>query len=267
MCVRACGVRGVERCGAAAPGRRRGRSRAVVLPTRRRHGPLGRRPPVDDRGRPRRAGAAASPPASATPAHARSPTPDECERVRSTASRRRPSCSSCSPRAASARTRRGVCCSRPRSAALLVPLARILSRATLRARSSLERTIVVGAGEDWPARRRKLARRDDVEVLGFVDSTAPRRRSARPAPAPRTTGRAPRPRHAARHRSRRRRRSPRAGEQRRRVRSLARRSGRRSDRCRPAAVRGAGRKERLARRRRSAARERRRPSCARSRAS
>lgn len=58
-------------------------------------------------------------------------------------------------------------------AAITVPLARVLGRATLRARSSLERTVVVGAGEVGQLVARKLARRDDVDVLGFVDSTAP----------------------------------------------------------------------------------------------
>jgi exopolysaccharide biosynthesis polyprenyl glycosylphosphotransferase len=59
-------------------------------------------------------------------------------------------------------------------AALTVPLARVLSLATLRARSSLERTVVVGAGEVGRLVARKLARRDDVEVVGFVDGSPPR---------------------------------------------------------------------------------------------
>jgi exopolysaccharide biosynthesis polyprenyl glycosylphosphotransferase len=63
-----------------------------------------------------------------------------------------------------------------------VPLARVLSRATLRARSSLERTVIVGSGDVGRLVARKLARRDDIEVLGFVDG--PAQRSDTPPPLP-----------------------------------------------------------------------------------
>ena len=68
------------------------------------------------------------------------------------------------------------------AAAFAVPLARVLGRATLRARSSLERTIVVGAGDVGQLVARKLVHGDDIEVLGFVDTTAPRPDPLMPLP-------------------------------------------------------------------------------------